>query len=318
MPDRTINHQPLTSKVLIACVGGFLGSGKTTVVVAAARELVTRGLRVGIITNDQGSNLVDTEIMRGFGFATEEITGGCFCCKFDELIYHAERILDQEKPNVIFAEAVGSCTDLSATVYQPLRKYYADRFDLAPLSILVEPSRLRAFLEGNTDFLEKVAYLFERQLAEADLIVLNKLDLVTQAEHDELRRLLVNFVGNVPVLAMSALAGRGVANWVDMLLSSRNAGEHTLDIDYQVYAQAEAALGWLNATVDVTASDDFSPKELGEKLIEEVQRRSLESHASIAHLKILVATEKGCDRIASTVNQVPPRWEGEAEFDPAR
>ena len=139
------------AKVLIACVGGFLGAGKTTALVRAARELMRRGLRVGVITNDQGDALVDTEVMRGFGLPTEEITGGCFCCKFDELVDHAQRLLDQAQPDVILAEAVGSCADLSATVYQPLRRYYADQFDLAPLSIFVEPSRLRAFAGGDAE-----------------------------------------------------------------------------------------------------------------------------------------------------------------------
>ena len=84
------------ARVLIACVGGFLGAGKTTALAFAARELHARGLKVGIITNDQGSHLVDTEVMRSLGMPTEEISGGCFCCRFDELIHHADRILARE------------------------------------------------------------------------------------------------------------------------------------------------------------------------------------------------------------------------------
>src|SRR6478672_6159525 len=132
------------AQVLIACVGGFLGAGKTTALASASRELISRGLKVGIITNDQGEQLIDTQVMRALGLATEEITGGCFCCKFTDLVEQADRILDRGRPDIILAEAVGSCTDLSATVYQPLRKYYSARFTLGPLSILVEPSRVRA------------------------------------------------------------------------------------------------------------------------------------------------------------------------------
>ena len=54
----------------------------------------------------------------------------------------ARQILDEQRPDIILEEAVGSCTDLSATVYQPLRKYYRHKFDLAPLTILVEPERI--------------------------------------------------------------------------------------------------------------------------------------------------------------------------------
>ena len=61
-------------------IGGFLGAGKTTAVAALAQHLARQGSRVGLITNDQGSELVDTAMLRSKGFATEEIPGGCLCC----------------------------------------------------------------------------------------------------------------------------------------------------------------------------------------------------------------------------------------------
>ena len=57
-------------------IGGFLGAGKTTAVAALAQHLTKRGVRVGLITNDQGSELVDTAMLRARGFNTEEIPGG--------------------------------------------------------------------------------------------------------------------------------------------------------------------------------------------------------------------------------------------------
>ena len=39
-------------------------------------------IRVGLITNDQSTGLVDTTLLDAHGFPTEEIPGGCFCCKF--------------------------------------------------------------------------------------------------------------------------------------------------------------------------------------------------------------------------------------------
>src|SRR5687768_10964036 len=64
-------------------IGGFLGAGKTTAVARLAQRLTQRGLKVGLITNDQGRELVDTQMLRSKGFATEEIPGGCFCCRFN-------------------------------------------------------------------------------------------------------------------------------------------------------------------------------------------------------------------------------------------
>ena len=67
-------------------VGGFLGAGKTTTLARLARHYMARGLRVGLVTNDQAQDLVDTNSLRAQGFAVQEVPGACFCCKFDELV----------------------------------------------------------------------------------------------------------------------------------------------------------------------------------------------------------------------------------------
>ena len=66
-------------EVRMILVGGFLGAGKTTLLVRAARRLVEQGKRVGLITNDQAANLVDTGILRQDGLDVGEVAGGCFC-----------------------------------------------------------------------------------------------------------------------------------------------------------------------------------------------------------------------------------------------
>ena len=76
----------VASKARYIMIGGFLGAGKTTAVGKLAKRLADQGLRVGLITNDQGRNLVDTAMLRSQGFATEEIPGGCFCCRFNSLV----------------------------------------------------------------------------------------------------------------------------------------------------------------------------------------------------------------------------------------
>ncbi len=59
-------------------VGGFLGSGKTTAIIGAAKYLMAHGKRVGVVTNDQGRYLVDTAFFRSEAVPTVEVTGGCF------------------------------------------------------------------------------------------------------------------------------------------------------------------------------------------------------------------------------------------------
>src|SRR5262245_6314047 len=108
----------------LVLVGGFLGAGKTTLMLKAAEVLHRRGLRTAIITNDQAGELVDTRLSLAAGLPTEEIAGGCFCCRLSDFTEAAERLL-QANPDVIIAEPVGSCMDISATILQPLKRSYA-------------------------------------------------------------------------------------------------------------------------------------------------------------------------------------------------
>src|SRR5438094_3715946 len=176
----TDNGQRTTNKYRYLMIGGFLGAGKTTAVARLAERLTKQGLRVGLITNDQGSELVDTAMLRSRGFATEEIPGGCFCCRFNSLVEAANKLSAATRPDVFIAEPVGSCTDLVATVSYPLRRIYGENFSVAPLSGLVDPARAqRVFgLERGARFSEKVLYIYRKQLEEADVIVINKCELI--------------------------------------------------------------------------------------------------------------------------------------------
>jgi len=158
----------------LVLTGGFLGAGKTTLLLCAARLLHERGLRAAIITNDQGAALVDTRMAAASGFDAGEIAGACFCCRFGDFVAAAQSLL-AVKPNVILAEPVGSCMDLSATVLQPLKQLYGAQFRLAPFSVLVDPQRAAEFAQPDAD--PQLAYLFHNQIAEADLVVYTKSDL---------------------------------------------------------------------------------------------------------------------------------------------
>ena len=134
----------------IVLIGGFLGAGKTTLMLAAARKLHSAGLRTGVITNDQAGDLVDTRFLEAAGLSTEEVAGGCFCCRFSDFVRSAEKLLLLE-PHVIFAEPVGSCADLTATILEPLKRYYNQQFLLAPLTVLVDPRRAAELQQPGTD-----------------------------------------------------------------------------------------------------------------------------------------------------------------------
>ena len=79
------------------------------------------------------------------------------------------------KPDVIFAEPVGSCIDLNATVIRPIQTLYSDRLRLGPLSVLLDPATSSRLRSQALD--DDVRYLVSHQLAEADLVCTTKEDL---------------------------------------------------------------------------------------------------------------------------------------------
>src|SRR5438874_1229197 len=170
-------------RIRFVMVGGFLGAGKTTTLARLARHYMSQGKRVGIVTNDQAQDLVDTNSLRAQGFSVAEVAGACFCCKFDELVARTGDLEEDQRPDVILAEPVGSCTDLVATVVQPLKALYPGRFQVAPYSVLFKPSHgLRILRNESAGFSPKAAYIFRKQLEEADAIVINRADELQPSE----------------------------------------------------------------------------------------------------------------------------------------
>ena len=286
---------PPATKARYIMIGGFLGAGKTTAVGKLAQRLTGQGLRVGLITNDQGRNLVDTAMLRSQGFATEEILGGCFCCRFNSLVDAAAKLTAQCRPDVFIAEPVGSCTDLAATVAYPLRRLHGAKFTVAPVSVLIDPIRaLRVFgLEKGASFSEQVLYIYDKQIEEADLVIISKSDLLDAARLGALRAAIALKFPGKEILAVSARDGTNLDTWFARITNDEQAGGKAMDVDYQVYADGEARLGWLNCTVLLDARKGFDSDKFLKRMAQEVQMRLQARTAEVAHLKMTLSPNSG-------------------------
>ena len=269
-------------------IGGFLGAGKTTAVGRLARHLTAAGQKVGLITNDQGRNLVDTAMLRSQGFSTEEIPGGCFCCRFNSLVDAAQRLTGSTRPDVFIAEPVGSCTDLAATVTYPLRRMYGDNFTVAPISVLLDPVRaLRVLgLEAGGSFTDKVLYIYRKQIEEADLLVVSKADLLDAARLERLQEALAKEYPGKEVIAVSSRTGANLDHWFGRIADHEQTAQSAMEVDYGVYADGEALLGWLNCTIMVSAEPAVDSEKLLTQLASEVATRLRSQNAEVAHLKM--------------------------------
>jgi len=284
-------------------IGGFLGAGKTTTMVRLARHYLGQGRRVGLVTNDQAADLVDTNSLRAQGLPVEEVAGACFCCRFDDLVGKVGRLEAAERPDVIIAEPVGSCTDLVATVVQPLRDLYGDRFEVAPYPVLFKPSQGLRILrnESGTGFSPKAAYIFRKQLEEADAIVINRIDELTPEALKELAGLVERDYPGTPVLRMSAKTGQGFDALLQLLDQQGAFGRKILDIDYDTYAEGEAEMGWLNAAAQVKAPAPFDLDALLLRLTGDLRAAFAGQGVEVGHLKT-IGLHEGSFGVANLVS----------------
>jgi len=284
-------------------IGGFLGAGKSTSVGRLARRLTDEHQSVGLITNDQGSGLVDTLTLRSQGFPVEEIAGGCFCCRFNSLKAAAETLSTATRPDVFIAEPVGSCTDLVATVSYPLRRIYGSNFRIAPLSVLVDPIRTQRILglEDGRKFSANVTYVYRKQLEEADFIVINKTDLLSDNKLQILQESLATEFPDAEILAVSARHGVGLDTWFDRLIAEEMPQNKYLELDYDTYADGEAQLGWLNCTVELSSPHEVDGNEVLENFTLRIQSLLATCGVEIAHLKMTLSPDsQACHGTAPT------------------
>ncbi|MCK5805266.1 MAG: cobalamin synthesis protein P47K [Lentisphaeria bacterium] len=272
-------------------VGGFLGAGKTTLLWEGAQRLADRGQRIGLITNDQAPELVDTAFLSRDHVAVAEVSGSCFCCNFQGLLDALHTVRTAAQADVLIAEPVGSCTDLSATIVQPLKDRLSHELVIAPLSVMADPVRLADILDGGTAELHpSAAYIFRKQLEEADIIVISKTDQLTPSELIALKARMAEAYPDADLFSLSAETGEGLDEWLDAVTTQSNGGQHLVEMDYDIYAEGEAVLGWLNAAF--TLNGDMTDwNAFAESLMTSLGQQFDSMGASVGHVKILMKSD---------------------------
>jgi Ni2+-binding GTPase involved in maturation of urease and hydrogenase len=295
------------SAIRFLMLGGFLGAGKTTTIARLARHYQSRGLKVGIVTNDQATDLVDTNSLRAQGFDVGEVPGACFCCNFNKLTETVGQLEKSAQPDIVLAEPVGSCTDLVATVVRPLQQLFSATFDVAPYAVLLKPSHGGRILRSDPrgGFSPQAAYIFTKQLEEADLIVINRGDELPSGEAESLTSLIQTRYPGTPVLTMSAKTGAGFDALVEFVEQRGRFGQRLMDVDYDTYAVGEAELGWLNSSLTVAGHEPFALDSLLLDIIARLQSSLAQIDAEPAHLKAIGMAD-GLYGVANLVSSFSP------------
>lgn len=274
---------------------GFLGAGKTTSMIAFAREIKRRGLgNPAIIANDLGAgNIVDAEFCAAAGVMTLPVSGGCICYQHENLVGKIHQ-LEAAGADIIFSDIPGCGIGARDHVYMELEEKETGEFHLMPFTCIVDPERIRMIMPEQADINlpEEMKFLLDAQMAEADLIVLNKTDTISEAEVQSIMGFITEIYPKTTVMTMSAMKGSGVGEVVDYLLKNRSAAEHReIGYESQAFIDAENLLSWFNTRVYMQQREDRNLDfniVIGD--IFEGIREGLKKHDSnVPHLKMFAA-----------------------------
>lgn len=221
-------------KTRYVVTSGFLGAGKTTSMIAFAQNINERGFGTsGILVDDLGANnIVDANTTEASGVITLDISGDCICYQHENLVDKLHQ-LETMGANVIFSDIPGLGIGALDNVYLQLNEREPGEFDLMPFLCLIDPERIRMVMPEQADLNlpDELKFLLNAQMAEADLIVLNKIDTISAEKKDEIIAFVKDRYPDTPILAMSALTGEGVDAVVDHLLNNKANAVHR-DIGY--------------------------------------------------------------------------------------
>lgn len=278
----------MSNRIRFIMLGGFLGAGKTTILAQLARYYQAQGKHVCIVTNDQAADLVDTQLLKSYGYDVEEVAGSCFCCNFNGLTDAMAELEQRQRPDIILAEPVGSCTDLVATVALPMMDLLGEKFEISPYAVVLKPSHGLKILSGSgRGFSPKAEYIFRKQLEEADVLLINRIDELAPDTVDEIERLLVEQFPARAILRISGKSGQNIDQLALALVGPAPSRARMMDVDYDVYAEGEAELGWLNASVTIKSRTAFELDTILLLFIENLKQRFLRLDVEPAHLKVI-------------------------------
>ena len=310
--------EPQASKPRYIVVGGFLGAGKSTAITRLGRHFQKGGHKIGVVTNDEGTELVDTAQLRSASFNVEEVTGGAFGTQPDALIKATQR-LTALRCDLIFAECSGTSGNLHASLLKPIEQKFGTTISIAPLSVLVDPIRAARVLrlQPGGSFSEKLSYIYRKQIEEAEILVINKTDLVAPAVLAKIRKSLSELAPNATICTVSTRTGAGFDEWLTLLESKDHAPAAESAFDTKVYNEAEALLGWLNCTVSVSSVRYFEANKLLNALATAVQSLLKRDAIEVAHLKLLMRARNDSTDTTETAginlvrNDLAPELSGE-------
>ena len=163
--------------------------------------------------------------------------------------------------------------------------------------VVVDPERLRMLLPEKADINlpEELVYLMKLQLEEADLVVLNKTDLLSEEEIARDVAFLEEACPDVPVMAISALEKTGIPELADYLTTHVSALKNFSVRDDEKFAEAETKLTWYNRRMFFKTLDGgkIDCNAVVDDIIEGIRMGLIERKRNVPHLKTFATAGAG-------------------------
>ena len=178
------------SKIPYTVIGGYLGSGKTTLLNALLRQ--PHGLRLAVLVNDFGSINIDAELIENKDGETISLANGCICCSMKDNIWETLRLVTERPvpPDQVIVEASGVAYPDKIALYGTM-----PGFTLQGILVVVDAETIR--LKSRDKY---VGQTVTHQLKDADVLILNKTDLVSDQQKQEVRAWLAEMAPQAHII----------------------------------------------------------------------------------------------------------------------
>jgi G3E family GTPase len=197
--------------VRLLLFAGFLGSGKTTLILAVAKRAAAAGLRICVIVNEVGEVGIDGEVLRMGDLEVKEITAGCICCQIGPDLVRTLRELEAGfQPDLVIVEASGIAAPPG--VLDALKYYPAEKLDGIETITVVDAARF-------AELYEIITPLLDSQIAAADRVAVTKVDEATSEETRRTAETVRLLAPAAPVYLVDAIDDESLAQFLGDLLS---------------------------------------------------------------------------------------------------
>ncbi|GJL64412.1 MAG: cobalamin biosynthesis protein CobW [Nitrospirales bacterium] len=226
-------------------VSGFLGAGKTTLVRGLLQEAQATGQRLAVVSNEFGELGIDEALLSSDnpgGYV--ELEGGCVCCQLsNELLTTLQDLYERVQPDRVIVETSGV-----ALPFDTLTTFWREPVSAwAGESLAVVVVNAEQVLEGRD-----LAGTFEQQVSSADIVVLNKIDLIPRSQINQLESTIHELAPGTPIVrSVNAVVDSEILfppNPQD--IAKRRAVRQTCGFDDHVHEKFDSYILAIDAGVD--------------------------------------------------------------------